>query len=118
MNGASIGNGRGTNTTTSEATRAEGNESLDPEAEATEHDVSTAAESLDPNSESQLHTVEEDNDEDFDDMMDHLLERDGVQDGSVPPPPILAEVILIPRICCSLSKMKCSRQLTASNLCP
>merc|ERR1719370_1719130 len=42
--------------------------------EATEHDVSTTAESNDPNSESQLHTVEEGDGEDFDDMMEQLLE--------------------------------------------
>ena len=35
--------GNGTNTTNSEATRAQGDETVDPDAEATEHDVSTAA---------------------------------------------------------------------------
>ena len=55
-NPASIANnGAGTNTTNSEATRAQGDETVEPDAEATEHDVSTAAESIDPNSESQLH---------------------------------------------------------------
>ena len=48
-------NGAGTNTTNSEATRAQGDETVEPDAEATEHDISTAAESIDPNSESQLH---------------------------------------------------------------
>ena len=48
------GGGAGTNTTNSEATRAQGDETVEPDAEATEHDVSTAAESIDPNSESQL----------------------------------------------------------------
>jgi hypothetical protein len=33
----------------------QGDETLEPDGEATEHDVSTAAESIDPNSESQLH---------------------------------------------------------------
>lgn len=77
----------GTNTTNSEATRAQGDETVEADAEATEHDISTAAESIDPNSESQLQTVEEGNDEDFDEMMDHLLEREGNH------PEILAEVI-------------------------
>lgn len=44
----------GTNTTNSEATRAQGDETVEADAEATEHDISTAAESIDPNSESQL----------------------------------------------------------------
>ena len=49
-------NNAGTNTTNSEATRAQGDENLvEPDPEATEHDISTAAESIDPNSESQLH---------------------------------------------------------------
>ncbi|XP_059079512.1 E3 ubiquitin-protein ligase HUWE1-like isoform X2 [Tigriopus californicus] len=77
----------GTNTTNSEATRAQGDETVEPDAEATEHDISTAAESIDPNSESQLQTVEEGNDEDFDEMMDHLLEREGNH------PEILAEMM-------------------------
>ena len=51
---AAGGGGNGTNTTNSEATRAQGDETVEPDAEATEHDVSTAAESIDPNSESQL----------------------------------------------------------------
>jgi len=112
----------GTNTTNSEATRAQGDETVEPDAEATEHDVSTAAESMvgDPNSESQLQvsrlldlengdivdvtaplapflsvsatrqTVEEGNDEDFDEMMEQLLDRDGQGQGEQP---ILAEVI-------------------------
>ena len=67
----------GTNTTNSEATRAQGNEDAGgPDAEATENDISTAAESIDPNSESQLQTVEEGDTEDFEEMMDHILERD------------------------------------------
>ena len=67
----------GTNTTNSEATRAQGNEDGGgPDAEATENDISTAAESIDPNSESQLQTVEEGDTEEFEDMMDHILERD------------------------------------------
>ena len=49
------GGGAGTNTTNSEATRAQGDETIEPDGEATEHDISTAAESIDPNSESQLH---------------------------------------------------------------
>ncbi len=53
-NANSAGGGAGTNTTNSEATRAQGDESVEPDAEATEHDVSTAAESIDPNSESLL----------------------------------------------------------------
>ena len=66
-----------TNTTNSEATRAQNDELVGIDNEATEHDVSTAAESIvDPNSESQLHTVEEINEE-FDEMMDQLLEGDG-----------------------------------------
>merc|ERR550532_1890940 len=48
--------------------------------EATEHDVSTTAESNDPNSESQLHTVEEGDGEDFDDMMEQLLEGERAGD--------------------------------------
>ena len=32
----------------------QGDETLEPDGEATEHDISTAAESMDPNSESQL----------------------------------------------------------------
>ncbi len=52
--GANETGGAGTNTTNSEATRAQGDETVEPDAEATEHDVSTAAESIDPNSESQL----------------------------------------------------------------
>ena len=71
------GQAPGTNTTNSEATRAQGDETVEPDPEATEHDVSTAAESIDPNSESQLHTVEDGNDEEFEDMMEQLLERDG-----------------------------------------
>ena len=67
----------GTNTTNSEATRAQGNEDGGgPDAEATENDVSTAAESIDANSESQLQTVEEGDAEEFEEMMDHILERD------------------------------------------
>ena len=50
-----VANANGTNTTNSEATRAQGDETVEPDPEATEHDVSTAAESIDPNSESQLH---------------------------------------------------------------
>ena len=84
---AASGNGAGTNTTNSEATRAQGDETVEPDPEATEHDVSTAAESIEPNSESQLQTVEDGNDEVFDEMMDQLLERDSGQD-----PPILAEI--------------------------
>ena len=66
-----------TNTTNSEATRAQNDELVGIDNEATEHDVSTAAESNDPNSESQLHTVEEGDTEEFDEMMDQLLEGDG-----------------------------------------
>ena len=51
----STAGGAGTNTTNSEATRAQGDETIEPDGEATEHDISTAAESIDPNSESQLH---------------------------------------------------------------
>ena len=40
--GRTAGN-NGTNTTNSEATRAQGDETVEPDAEATEHDVSTAA---------------------------------------------------------------------------
>ncbi len=77
-NNESAQGNNGTNTTNSEATRAQGDETVgEPDPEATEHDISTAAESIDPNSESQLHTVEEGNDEEFEDMMDQLLERDG-----------------------------------------
>merc|ERR1719367_538378 len=65
-----------TNTTNSEATRAQNDEIVGMDNEATEHDVSTAAESVDPNSESQLHTVEEGDAEDFDEMMDQLLDGD------------------------------------------
>merc|ERR1712223_812829 len=84
--GANVGNG-GTNTTNSEATRAQGDETgIEPDPEATEHDISTANESIDPNSESQLHTVEEGNDEEFEDMMDQLLERDATA------PEIIAEM--------------------------
>jgi E3 ubiquitin-protein ligase HUWE1 len=53
--GSAPGGGAGTNTTNSEATRAQGDETVEPDPEATEHDISTAAESIDPNSESQLH---------------------------------------------------------------
>ena len=66
-----------TNTTNSEATRAQNDELVGIDNEATEHDVSTAAESNDPNSESQLHTVEEGDTEEFDEMMDQLLEGEG-----------------------------------------
>merc|ERR1712223_415445 len=84
--GANAGNA-GTNTTNSEATRAQGDETgIEPDPEATEHDISTANESIDPNSESQLHTVEEGNDEEFEDMMDQLLERDATA------PEIIAEM--------------------------
>merc|ERR1719367_2545808 len=65
-----------TNTTNSEATRAQNDEIVGMDNEATEHDVSTAAESMDPNSESQLHTVEEGDAEEFDEMMEQLLEGD------------------------------------------
>ena len=67
-----------TNTTNSEATRAQNDEIVGMDNEATEHDVSTAAESMDPNSESQLHTVEEGDAEEFDEMMEQLLEGDRV----------------------------------------
>ena len=85
--GESAAGAAGTNTTNSEATRAQGDETVEPDTEATEHDVSTAAESIEPNSESQLQTVADGNDEVFDEMMDQLLERDSGQD-----PPILAEI--------------------------
>merc|ERR1712142_807311 len=65
-----------TNTTNSEATRTQNDEIAGIDNEATEHDVSTTAESMDPNSESQLHTVEEGDAEDFDEMMEQLLEQD------------------------------------------
>ena len=81
-----------TNTTNSEATRAQGEEVGGNEAEATEHDLSTTA-SADPNSESgQLNTVEETfpESEEFDSMMDQLLERDGSGE-----PNILAEVMFL-----------------------
>merc|ERR1719376_1737925 len=65
-----------TNTTNSEATRAQNEELAGIDNEATEHDISTTAESMDPNSESQLHTVEEGDGEDFDEMMEQLLEQD------------------------------------------
>ena len=55
--GVTSGGGAGTNTTNSEATRAQGDETIEPDGEATEHDISTAAESMDPNSESQLHVI-------------------------------------------------------------
>ena len=55
----STAGGAGTNTTNSEATRAQGDETIEPDGEATEHDISTAAESIDPNSESQLHVRDE-----------------------------------------------------------
>merc|ERR1712117_102145 len=68
-----------TNTTNSEATRAQSDENAGIDNEATEHDVSTAAESIDPNSESQLHTVEEgDAEEAFDEMMEQLLEGERI----------------------------------------
>ena len=73
---ASEANNINTNTTNSEATRAQNEEIAGLDNEATEHDVSTAAESIDPNSESQLHTVEEADTEDFDEMMEQLLEGD------------------------------------------
>merc|ERR1719412_1173178 len=81
---ASEANNVNTNTTNSEATRAQNDEIVGVDNEATEHDVSTAAESMDPNSESQLHTVEEGDVEEFDEMMDQLLEgeRIGRSDGS------------------------------------
>jgi len=69
-------NNGNTNTTNSEATRAQNDEIAGIDNEATEHDVSTTAESMDPNSESQLHTVEEGDAEDFDEMMEQLLEQD------------------------------------------
>ena len=71
---ASEVNNVNTNTTNSEATRAQNDEIAGIDNEATEHDVSTAAESIDPNSESQLHTVEEGDAEEFDEMMEQLLE--------------------------------------------
>merc|ERR1712098_493208 len=67
--------GVNTNTTNSEATRAQNDEITGIDNEATEHDVSTAAESIDPNSESQLHTVKEGDAEEFDEMMEQLLDR-------------------------------------------
>eukprot|EP00092_Neocalanus_flemingeri_P041280 GFUD01044951.1.p1 GENE.GFUD01044951.1~~GFUD01044951.1.p1 ORF type:complete len:4316 (+),score=1501.53 GFUD01044951.1:136-13083(+) len=73
---ASEANNGNTNTTNSEATRAQNEEIAGIDNEATEHDVSTTAESMDPNSESQLHTVEEGDGEDFDEMMEQLLEQD------------------------------------------
>jgi len=73
---ASEVNNGNTNTTNSEATRAQNDEIAGIDNEATEHDVSTTAESNDPNSESQLHTVEEGEGEDFDEMMEQLLEQD------------------------------------------
>jgi len=73
---ANEANNGNTNTTNSEATRAQNEEIAGIDNEATEHDISTTAESMDPNSESQLHTVEEGDGEDFDDMMEQLLEQD------------------------------------------
>merc|ERR1719318_213702 len=73
---ASDVNNGNTNTTNSEATRAQNDDIAGIDNEATEHDVSTTAESMDPNSESQLHTVEEGDGEDFDEMMEQLLEQD------------------------------------------
>ena len=102
-----------TNNTTSnsEATRAQGDETVDePDPEATEHDVSTAT--ADPNSESALQVKKfrffsfvmgvptlyhmvyfqtgDDGNEDFDEIMDQLLERDMPNQAD---PPILADVI-------------------------
>ena len=52
---AGLTGGNETNTTNSEATRAQGDEQgVEPDPEATEHDISTAAESIEPNSESQM----------------------------------------------------------------
>jgi len=73
---ANEANNGNTNTTNSEATRAQNEEIAGIDNEATEHDISTTAESMDPNSESQLHTVEEGDGEDFDEMMEQLLEQD------------------------------------------
>ncbi|KAK7867832.1 hypothetical protein R5R35_008271 [Gryllus longicercus] len=70
------GSAEHTGTTTSEATHAQGEETVE-DAENTDHDISGTAESLEPTSESQ---VQEDvvDDAVLDDVMDQLLERDGV----------------------------------------
>ncbi|XP_066587993.1 E3 ubiquitin-protein ligase HUWE1 isoform X2 [Prorops nasuta] len=71
--------GEQTDTTTSEATHAVGEEANE-DAENTEHDISVNAESLEPNSESHVH--EEGDEAALEDIMDQLLEsglfsRDG-----------------------------------------
>jgi hypothetical protein len=62
-----------TGTTTSEATHAQGEETVE-DAENTEHDISAAAESLEPTSESQ---VQEGGDDEagLEDIMEQLLDR-------------------------------------------
>ncbi|KZC13383.1 E3 ubiquitin-protein ligase HUWE1 [Dufourea novaeangliae] len=66
--------GEQTETTTSEATHAVGEEANE-DAENTEHDISVTAESLEPTSEGQVH--EEGDEAALEDIMDQLLERDG-----------------------------------------
>jgi hypothetical protein len=62
-----------TGTTTSEATHAQGEETVE-DAENTEHDISAAAESLEPTSESQVQEVADD-EAGLEDIMEHLLDR-------------------------------------------
>lgn len=62
-----------TGTTTSEATHAQGEETVE-DAENTEHDISAAAESLEPTSESQVQEGADD-EAGLEDIMDQLLDR-------------------------------------------
>ena len=62
-----------TGTTTSEATHAQGEETVE-DAENTEHDISAAAESLEPTSESQVQEGADD-EAGLEDIMEQLLDR-------------------------------------------
>lgn len=62
-----------TGTTTSEATHAQGEETVE-DAENTEHDISAAAESLEPTSDSQVQEGADD-EAGLEDIMEQLLDR-------------------------------------------
>ena len=62
-----------TGTTTSEATHAQGEETVE-DTENTEHDISAAAESLEPTSESQVQEGADD-EAGLEDIMEQLLDR-------------------------------------------
>jgi hypothetical protein len=72
-----------TGTTTSEATHAQGEETVE-DAENTEHDISAAAESLEPTSESQVQEGADD-EAGLDDIMEQLLDRYAFIKGNLSP---------------------------------